>query len=761
MFVGRTSELDQLDAALATPGGTVVQAVHGLGGIGKSTLAAHWAATRPHHCAPIRWITADTPDGIQNGLADLAAALQPALTATLPIEALAEWALQWLASHTGWLLILDNVNDPADIASLLARAHTQGRFLITSRLATVWHHIPTVVRLDVLDEAEALDLLTRTAITTAPGRDLDGAAELCAELGQLPLAIEQAAAYLAQNPLTTPRDYLALLNAYPAAMYRSGATGITKPDRTIARIWNLTVDRLSTLQPKAAELLRILAWYAPDQIPVTLLDGLADPPTLNDALGLLTAYSMITPDHATHTLAVHRLVQALARTPDPDSPPSAAYLINDALSHATSQLANALPNTWDKPTTWPKWRTLLPHVDALADHATAETDSLATARLLNLTGLFLADQGQVAHAINHLRRGLAVNVRMLGKDHPDTLSVRNNLASAYESAGDLGRAIPLYEQTLADRVRALGEDHPSTLSSRNNLAGAYQSVGSLGRAIPLFKETLPAMVRALGEDHPDTLTCRSNLASAFQSAGDLGRAIPLFEQTLADRVRALGEDHPDTLTSRNNLAGAYDVAGDLGRAVPLFEQTLADRVRVLGEDHPKVLSSRNNLAGAYAAAGDLGRAIPLYEEILTNRVRVLGEDHPKVLSSRNNLAGAYAAAGDPGRAIPLFEQTLTDRVRVLGEDHPETLSSSNNLAGAYAAAGDLGRAIPLYEKTLTDVTRVLSDNHPLTVTVRENLAAVDAPDAVGKPENGRAALRTRRQRTHSVSADADQNSFEP
>ncbi|MFF2130907.1 SAV_2336 N-terminal domain-related protein, partial [Streptomyces olivochromogenes] len=131
------------------------------------------------------------------------------------------------------------------------------------------------------------------------------------------------------------------------------------------------------------------------------------------------------------------------------------------------------------------------------------------------------------------------------------------------SAGDLGRAIPLYERTLTDRVRVLGEDHPDTLSSRNNLAYAYRSAGDLGRAIPLYERTLTDRVRVLGEDHPDTLVSRNNLACAYESAGDLRRAIPLYERTLTDMLRVLGEDHPSTLVSRNNLAGAYESAGDL------------------------------------------------------------------------------------------------------------------------------------------------------------------------------------------------------
>ncbi len=366
-FVGRTHELDRLDVALSTSEVAFVQAVHGLGGIGKSTLAAHWAATRPHGLYPIRWITAESPAAVQQGLADLYTALQPALK-VLPVETLAEYGEQWLASHTGWLLILDNVNDFADIAQLISRTADGGRFLITSRLATAWTDAATRIRLDTLDAADSLDLLTR--IATAGGlRGLDGDADLCAELGYLPLAIEQAAAYLAQNPLITPRAYLCLLAEHPATMYRQGAA-TTPAERTIARIWSTTLDRITSLQPEAADLLRTLAWYAPDAIPTALTDNLADPPTVNTALGLLNAYSMITPDPASGTLAIHRLVQALARTPDPTDPHRAPQLVDQAREHATITLNASLPPTYTDPTTWPAWRTLLPHINTLATNTT-------------------------------------------------------------------------------------------------------------------------------------------------------------------------------------------------------------------------------------------------------------------------------------------------------------------------------------------------------------------------------------------------------
>jgi tetratricopeptide (TPR) repeat protein len=508
LFVGRAHELARLDAALAGPGGVVVQAVQGLGGIGKSTLAAYWAAAHAGEYALTWWITADSPADIDAGLAGLAVALQPALSGVLPLEALREGAVQWLAAHRGWLVILDNVTGPADVAPLLARAPA-GQYLITSRRATGWHGTAVPCRLDVLDPAEAEALLSAILTHDRP-READGAAELSEELGFLPLAIEQAGAYLAQVG-ATPREYLGLLARYPAAMYQAAAEG-GDAARTIARIWHVTLDRLAG-DPLAGQVLRILAWYAPEAIPRTLLDGLADPPALLAAVGRLAAYSMLTADAG--VLAVHRLVQAVTRTPSPGDPHRDPQAVDAARDQATSQLAGAIPG-WQDPAGWPGWRMLLPHIDALASHAPPDTGTQATAYLLNQAGLFLYGQGQPGRAARYLQRALADRLRVLGADHPDTLGSRNNLAGAHESAGDLGRAIPLYEQTLADSMRVLGADHPRTLTSRNNLAGAYYAAGDLGRAIPLYEQTLADRLRVLGADHPQTKIVRGNLAAARQ-----------------------------------------------------------------------------------------------------------------------------------------------------------------------------------------------------------------------------------------------------
>jgi tetratricopeptide (TPR) repeat protein len=713
LFVGREKGLADLQAMLTVESGPVIVIVAGLGGVGKSTLAARYVATCSGDHALVWWIPAYSTAAIDAGLVELALAVQPALSRALSLEALREWALQWLACHDQWLLVLDNVNHPADIEPLTGRLAT-GRFLITSRLAAGWSAVTSsVVRLDVLTEEQAVELLTRIA----PG-ERDGTRELCTELGCLPLAIGQAGAYIAETAIS-PRTYLELLAKYPAAMFDAVAVA-GDPKRTIARIWRVTLDRLAD-EPLAGQVLRILAWYAPDPIPRTLLTALAEPPDLHQAIGRLAAYSMLTAG-GDMTVTVHRLVQAVTRTPDADDPHRAPDCIDDARTKATTLLLDAIPPYWSDPATWPVWRTVLPHVGAVADQASPSTDTVAMAYLLDRTGLFMDNQGASSRAIRLLDRAVTDCVRLLGEDHPDTLTSRNNLAIAYESAGNLGRAIPLYEQTLTGCVRVLGADHPGTLSCRNNLAHAYQAAGDLGRAISAYEQTLTGSVRVLGADHPGTLTSRHNLAGAYFEAGDLRRAILLSEQVLADSVRLLGEDHPDTLTTRRDLARIYREAGDLRRAISLYEQLFRDCVRVLGEDHPDTLTTRRDLAYAYQSAGNLVRAIPLYEQALTDSVRVLGEDHPGTLASRSSLAGAFLLAGNLGRAVPLHERALADSVRLLGEDNPSTLNARNNLAYAYQSAGDLGRAVPLHEQTLADRRRVLGEGHPDTLISLNNLA---------------------------------------
>jgi tetratricopeptide (TPR) repeat protein len=709
-FVGRTDELERLDAIMDPAGKAVLYAVHGLGGVGKSALAAQWAGLHAvEHC--LTWsITADSPTAIEKGLADLALGLQPEL-AGMKLQLLTERAVQWLACHDGWLLVLDNVQRPSDIQWLLGRA-PRGRYLVTSRLATGWHPITSeVIRLDVLTRSEAADLLTRIATggQAAAGSnqpDLDGMAELCSELGNLPLAIEQAAAFLRQTQ-ESPRRYLSLLAEYPAEMYDQAPVS-GDAERTVARIWRVTLDQLAST-PMAGQLLRILAWYGIARMPRVTLDPVSDPLLVQQAIGQLAAYNMINVDPGGAVLRVHRLVQAVARTPDTADPHRQSADIQASRETATRLLAEAFPENPNEPALWPACRALLPHIEALADHAEPDTDTTDTAVLLNRAAQFLNDQGAPAQAIRYYERAHTAAGREFGEDHLITLATRANLANANVTAGYLDRAISQFEEVLAHAEQVLSGDDPVILISRSNLAVAYKRTGQVRQAIVLYEQTLADCRRVLGRDHMATFACQVNLATAYEWANDLNKA------TVADMRRVLGRDHPATLDCQNNLAHAYQTANMLEQAIPLFQQTLTDRRRVLGEDHPKTLTSWNNIAFAYQLSGDIPEAISLYEQTLNRRQQVLSPDHPGIAESCINLAGAYESADQAERAIPLREQVVAQRQRVLGDDHPETMQAVTLLAMTYVSNSDLLHAIPLLRNNYEHQCRVLGGSHPDTL----------------------------------------------
>ena len=355
---------------------------------------------------------------------------------------------------------------------------------------------------------------------------------------------------------------------------------------------------------------------------------------IDEALGRLASASLLTFSTDDATVAAHRLTMRVAT----ERQAQQGTLANSGAGAAALLVAvtESLSEPWQNRAAA---RDAIQQIMALHEHLTpylSDQDAELIRTLLELRGWVLwclNDLGDsFAQAIEYGQDLVSDREQVLGQAHPDTLTSRNNLASAYQDAGRLDEAIPLYERTLADCERVLGDDHPDTLTSRNNLARAYQAAGRLDEAIPLFERTLADSEQVLGDTHPDTLASRNNLASAYQAAGRLDEAIPLFERTLADREQVLGQTHPDTLTSRNNLAGAYQAAGRLDEAIPLYERTLADREQVLGQTHPDTLTSRNNLASAYQAAGRLDEAIPLYERTLADREQVLGDTHPDTLA---------------------------------------------------------------------------------------------------------------------------------
>jgi tetratricopeptide (TPR) repeat protein len=725
-FVGRAG-VDELASVFAGGGRVaVVCALTGGRGVGKTQVAAQYARDAVSGGVKlVAWVSADGEDQLLTGLADVAGALGVA-DPDGDSRASAERLRGTLAARRDpAVLVFDNATDPALLRRYMPS--TGATQIIITSTDRAFRSLGIDIDVGVFAREQSVAYLdARTGL-----RDSAGADTVADELGDLPLALAQAATVIGLERLSYD-VYLERLRALPLEEMLPRDRGDSYPD-SVARAILLSVDAVQQRDATGLtqRILSTTALLASDGIARTVLanilglEGVNNGRKLDQALGALVAASVLGWAREGEAVVMHRLV---ART------------IRDRLQ-STDQLSDAMRATATR------MRALLVSEDQPWERLTGSAEIVGHAMSVWQIALDAAARGalnddpveyvELAHwAVRHLgatadlsraiqigRPVLAECEQVLGSEHPETLRSRYILADAYRAAGDLGRAIPLYEATLTDRERVLGSEHPDTLGSRNNLAGAYQEAGDLGRAISLYEATLTEAERVLGSEHAHTLTSRNNLASAYRAAGDLGRAIPLYEATLTDRERVLGSEHPDTLGSRNNLAGAYEEAGDLGRAIPLYEATLTDCERVLGSEHPDTLGSRNNLAGAYEEAGDLGRAISLYEATLTDRERVLGSEHPHTLGSRNNLAYAYVAAGDLGRAISLYEATLTDRERVLGSKHPDTLTSRNNLAYAYQEAGDLGRASSLYEATLTDRERVLGSEHPDTLGSRNNLAS--------------------------------------
>ena len=734
-FVKR-DEHEQLNA-LVTDTTTRRTVLVGMRGCGKTQLAAALAIKcEEAKWNLVAWINAVSPDTIQSDLVELAKRLKIDTSDQPAQDVIVRRCLDHLksAAPTDMLIVFDNVEDINHLTGLIPSGEGV-RVVATTTNKVGWEDQGwNSIKVGVFDRSKSINYL----LTVTRSDDHDAAEALAERLGDLPLAIAQAAATARHKDLSLPR-YLKRLKSRGEELVIRPIPGDEYTD-DVATVLRMAVEAAvdsmkNGTKQMARRQLGALALLAESGVPTRWLDPTVE--QLDDDESPDTQRDTDEDAHDALTELIHRsIVQQTARNRSKTTIHrlQAQVLRNswnnneldDARAAATGLLGSVNISRYPSNDTKARRQEALDLVDQLRsigtqEHSQVLFESPHTSEALFQTFSHASDLGLPYEALT-LDVAVDALAGLLGPDHPDTLTSRNNLAGAYESAGRLTEAITLYEQVLTDRIRVLGEDHPDTLSSRNNLAGAYRAAGRLTEAITLYEQVLHDSIRVLGEDHPNTLSSRNHLAYAYNSAGRLTEAIILYEQVLTDSIRIRGEDHPYTLSSRNHLAAAYNSAGRLTEAITLYEQVLTDRIRILGEDHPDTLASRNNLACAYVSVGRLAEAIALLEQVLTDSIRILGEDHPDTLSSRNNLAYVYKSAGRLAEAISLNEQVLTDRIRILGNDHPDTLTSRNNLAYAYHSVGCFAQAIALNEQVLTDRIRILGNDHPDTLASRNNLA---------------------------------------
>ena len=674
-LAGREELLAELDARL-TAGGNVPRlrtvALVGLGGAGKTSVALEYAHRHLAETGVTWQFPAEDPAVLAAGFAELAAQLGARDLADVR-DPVASVHAALAAYPAEWLLVFDNAQDRASVAAFLP-AGGRGRVLVTSQNPQWPGQALDVPVLGAEVAAEFLVNRTGDANTGA-------AAELSVELGGLPLALEQAAAYVQASGDSLAR-YLASFRRRRADLLARGEpTGYHK---TVTMTWALAFEQLEQSDLGAAGLLRLLACCAPEAVPLRLLlqprPGLAgqlggeagpvlvplldDWLAVTDAVAALRRYSLVGPP-ADGLVSVHRLVQAVTLDQMP------AELAREWQQAAAVLIENAIPADTGSPETWPTCEALLPHAQAaLTD------DSDGIARIAN----YLGSSGSYAAARDLQRRVLDARERILGSEHDRTLITRHRLARWTGEAGDPAAARDLFAELLPVLERVSGPEHPDTLTARANLASWTQLAGDAAAARDQYAELLPVLAQVLGPEHPDTLTARQELARLTGEAGDPAAARDLFAELLPVRERVSGPEHPRTLTARHNLAAWTGRAGDPAAARDLFATLLPVRVRVLGPEHPDTLAIRAWIGNWTGEAGDPAGARDQLAALLPLLERVSGPEHPDTLTVRANLARWTGEAGDPAAARDLFAELLSVRERVSGPEHPRTLTARHELA---------------------------------------------------------------------------------
>jgi tetratricopeptide (TPR) repeat protein len=619
-FIGRTDLLERIKELLQQPetrgaAGPVVAvtALRGMGGVGKTQLAIEYAWRHIDDYLLVWWIDAEQSSLIGEKVAALASRLNLPSSGVVAEDAAA--VLSQLARRERWLVIFDNAPSVEDIRPWLP--YGLGHVLITSR-SPLWGAVASRVDVDVLARHEAVALLQRRV----PGLDEDTARELAEELGDLPLALAQAAAYLEQTEVA-PQAYLVKFRSHRKNMLARGEDPVY--GGRIDSTWSISLERLQNTAPATIQLLQLAAFCAPEPIPLTLFLGRpellpcplatvisGEDPTadLDDVVGAALDYSLCR--RRTDTIQLHRLIQAVICS-------QLSSEQRTAVSHTViGLLIAAHPGDPDSPATWPVWTALGPHILHLSTVANLKV----FARLGPMVSQFCwhlfarGDYVGAHHIADSLYRSYTA---AFGPDNKLTLSSAANLATILRSLGKLQESLELCEDTLARNRRIFGDDHLDTLHSENNLVSCLRAVSDLQAARKLGEDTLSHCQRILGNDHEHTLATAGNLAGALSEIGEYQAARKLAEDTLARHRQLFGNEHRETLWAASTLVEALYAQGDYSAARLLGEDTLARYRQLFGDDHPDTLNLATTLAAVLTALGEHELAQNLKHELPPSR----------------------------------------------------------------------------------------------------------------------------------------------
>jgi tetratricopeptide (TPR) repeat protein len=636
-FTGREKILSDVQAALAKGKNA---ALSGLGGVGKTRTAVEYAHRHRADYTAVLWVKAEERSTLQSDFAAIARALGLPSAAAKEQEAAVAEVKQWLDTHGGWLLILDNADD-LDLAKEFLPSDPQGHVLLTTRARALGGLAERIAVEEMTSEEGALLLLRRSGlIDTARAEDQALARKISEELGGLPLALDQAGAFIEETP-SSLGEYLRLYGLERGKLLseRGGRLG-DHPSVTVT--FSLAFETVAKKSVAAADVVRLCAFLAPDAIPeVIFTKGAADlgenlSVVASDPLGFTQAlkeagrFSLVVRDADKQTLDIHRLVQVVVQG-GMDEAEKRVWA-----ERAVKAVNSAFPNV--EFANWSLCEELLPHATACAELVERwALEFREAARLLSQTAYYFSDRALLSEAEPLYLRALAIWEKTLGSDHPDFASGLNNLALLYKSQAKYNEAEPLYQRALGISEKALGPDDPKVATNLNNLAVLYDNQGKYSTAEPLYKRSLAIREKALGPDDPKVATSLNNLAMLYYNQGKYSEAEPLYKRSLAILDKTLGPGHPNVAGGLNNLAALYATQGKHSMAEPLYQGSLAIRMKALGPDHPDVAQSLNNLAELYDNQEKYSDAEQLFRRALAIWEKALGPDHPNTILVRGNL----------------------------------------------------------------------------------------------------------------------------
>ncbi len=711
---------------------TQAQAISGLGGIGKTQIAVEYAYRYRDHYQAIFWVTASSRNALSADFVNLADLLNLAEKHEKKQDIVVGAVKRWLVSHSDWLLILDNVDDLAMVLDFLP-TQGAGNVLLTTRLQALGSLAQSIDVEKMGVEEGVLFLLRRTKLLSSeaslePSKQQDQvqAAEIVTELDGLPLALDQAGAYIEE----TKCGFAGYLNLYRTRrkelLLRRGTLPSDHPE-PVATTWSLSFQQVERDSPAAADLLRLFAFLNPEGIPEEIITEGAielgpilgpiaiDRLKIDAAIETLLRYSLIRRNSEEKTFSIHRLVQAVLKD---GMDKNLQSIWAERAIHAVNQ---AFPDV--EVSAWYQCQRCLPHAQVCAIHI--ETYGLAfpeVAHLLNKAAMYLTAHAQYTQAETLLQKALKMREQILEPTHPDTALTLNHLGALYLTQGKYQQSEPLLLQSLSLREQTLGLEHPDTATSLHNLGELYRKQGKYSFAEELYQRSFQIRRRIFEPTHPDRAQSLKHLAKLYLSQGKYPQAEEFCQQALNIQEQRLGDEYPDIADTLGIMAKIYQVQHKYTHAEELYLRALMIRESTSGSDHSHVAYIINSLAEVYQAQGRYEEAEPLIRRSLTIRKQSLGHKHPYVAYCLSSLAENYFLQEDFTQARLHFKEALAIREQVLGSAHPQTASTVHNLAKLYAAQGQYEEAEALYSKALAIREQALGRNHPDVATSLEYLA---------------------------------------